>query len=178
MQNPTYHDIDDVVYSSGGAASAAEAHGMLVGMLCGNQGIAADDWLVQALDADPDELADGDGAAMNALYADTRTLLKAADFSFELFLPDDDIPLTGRVRALCEWCQGFLYGIGYTGSQRRWPDDCAEVLRDLADISQLDENAAGEEDEAAYAEIREFVRVAVQLIHGDLPPPPLKSHLH
>jgi yecA family protein len=178
MQNPSYHDIDDVVYNSGGAVSAAEAHGMLTGMLCADRGIEAEDWLAQVVGADLDELTDGDEAAMNALYADTQTLLKAVDFSFELFLPDDDISLTERVRALSEWCQGFLYGIGYAGAQRPWPVDCAEVLRDLADISLLDENAAGEEDEVAYAEIREFVRVSVQLIHGDLRPFPLKSHLH
>jgi yecA family protein len=178
MQNPTYHDIDDVVYNSGGTVSAAEAHGMLAGMLCANNGIEAEDWLTQVLGADLDELNDGDEAAMDALYADTQTLLKAVDFSFDLFLPDDDVSLTERVRALSEWCQGFLYGIGYAGSQRSWQEDCAEVLRDLADISLLDENAAGEEDEAAYAEIREFVRVSVQLIHGDMRSPPLKSYLH
>jgi yecA family protein len=178
MQNSTYHDIDDVVYNNGGTVSAAEAHGMLTGMLCVNNDIDADDWLAQVMGEAPDELDDGEDEAMNALYADTRILLDAVDFSFDLFLPDDDVSLTERVSALSEWCQGFLYGIGYAGSTRFWPGDCPEVLRDLVDISLLDENAVGEEDEAAYAEIREFVRVSVQLIRGDMQPPPLKSYLH
>jgi yecA family protein len=175
MQNPSYHDIDDVVYNSGGAVSAAEAHGMLAGMLCASKGVEAEDWLTQVLGTGLGELNDTDEAAMDALYADTQTLLKAVDFSFELFLPEDDISLTERVRALSEWCQGFLYGIGYAGSQHPWPVDCAEVLRDLSDISLLDENAEGEDDEAAYAEIREYVRVSVQLIHGDMHLPPRKA---
>jgi yecA family protein len=178
MQNPSYHVVDTIVYNHGDTVSAAEGHGMLAGMLCVNSEIDSKDWLSQVFGEALDELSDGDDETMNALYVETHRLMDAVDFSFELFLPDDEVSLSERAHALSEWCQGFLYGIGVTGSQHAWPDDCTEVLRDLTDISQLDENAAGEEDEVAFAEIREFVRVGVQIIRGDRQPPPFISHLH
>lgn len=47
-------------------------------------------------------------------------------------------------------------------------DDGAEALADLGKLAQASpELGEGEEDEDALAEIEEFVRVAVLLLHGD-----------
>ena len=49
-------------------------------------------------------------------------------------------------------------------------DKVAEVLRDLTHISQasVETGADAEEEEQAYAEIVEYVRAGVQLIHDEL----------
>lgn len=179
MSKPSYQAIEDVVLGNGATNSAAEVHGMLAGMLCQDRGLDCGQWLSQVFGEDLEGLSDGEEAAMRELYDDTCALLDAVDFSFQLLLPDDDVLLAERAAALGGWCQGFLYGIGSAGAGGEWSSDCAEVLRDLADISQLDTNVAGEEDEAAFAEVSEFVRVGVQILRGELQETkPFNRHLH
>lgn len=180
MLKPSYQAIEDVVLTNEAQASAAEAHGILAGLLCVNAALNCEEWLSQVFDEAGDGLSAREMAVLRELYDATRAGLEAVDFSFELFLPDDAADLAERALALSGWCQGFLYGVGYAGAGwGDWPGDCSEVLRDLADISQLDTNAAGEADEEAYTEISEFVRLGVQLVRGELQqPPPLRSRLH
>jgi uncharacterized protein YgfB (UPF0149 family) len=183
MLKLSYHSVDDVLLTNEASVGAAEAHGILAGLLCSEASVDVEQWLSLLFDetegGDLIELSESEQATLHELYDETVRLMGAVDFSFQLFLPDDDAPLSERAEALSDWCQGFLYGVGQAGDGSDWPDDCAEVLRDLADISRLDSNASGEEDEAAYTEISEFVRVAVQLVRGDLrPPASVKSRLH
>lgn len=179
MLKLSYQAVEDVVLGNEATVSAAEAHGMLVGMLCVNADADCEQWLSQVFGETRDGLSEAEFATIRELYDATRNLLEAVDFSFELFLPDDGMDLVGRAQALGGWCQGFLYGIGYGGPAGDWTADCAEILHDLADISQLDADASGEADEAAYAEVSEFVRVGVQVIRSELQQQPLpKNRLH
>jgi hypothetical protein len=168
MLKLSYQAVEDVVLANEAEIGAAEAHGVLAGLLCANPAADCGQWLSQVFGEARDGLGEREEAALRELYDETRKLLEAVDFSFKLFLPDDDAPLAERAEALGGWCRGFLYGIGYGGAGREWPEDCAEILRDFADITRLDADASGEEDEAAYTEISEFVRVGVQLVRGDL----------
>ena len=43
-----------------------------------------------------------------------------------------------------------------------------EVLEELTEVSQLDPEAEGEEDERAFFDVSEFVRVSVMLLYEDL----------
>jgi len=179
MLKLSYQAVEDVALTNEASVGAAEAHGILTGMLCANAAADCEQWLSLVFEEARDGLSESEEATLRELYDETCRLLDAVDFSFELFLPDDNAPLAERADALSGWCQGFLYGVGYAGAGRDWPEDCAEVLRDLADIARLDANASGEEDEAAYTEVSEFVRVGVQLVRGDLrQPAPPKSRLH
>ena len=179
MLKLSYQAVEDVLLTNEATVGAAEAHGMLAGLLCADAGVVAEQWLAQVFEDAREGLSESELTTMLELYDETLNLLDAVDFSFQLFLPDDQSPLAERAGALSDWCQGFLYGIGHVGQGRDWPEDCAEVLSDLADITRLDSNASGEEDEAAYAEIGEFVRVAVQMVRGDLRQPNANiSRLH
>jgi len=180
MLKPSYQSVEDVVLGNDTAGSAAEVHGMLVGMLCMNRVLDCEQWLSLAFGENREGLGDSEEETLRELYDETRELLDAVDFSFQLLLPDDDELLSERASALSGWCHGFLYGIGAAGSGYDWSSECAEVLKDLADISQLDANVSGEEDEAAFAEVSEFVRVGVQIVRGELQEAtqPPKRHLH
>ena len=179
MLKPSYQAVEDVVLGNDATSSAAEAHGMLVGMLCMNHGLDCEQWLSQVFGENREGLGDGEVATLRELYDETRVLLDAVDFSFQLLLPDDDAVLAERASALSGWCQGFLFGLGSVGYSHDWSGDCAEVLRDLAEISRLDANVSGEEDEAACAEVSEFIRVGVQIIRGELQEPTLPNrYLH
>jgi uncharacterized protein YgfB (UPF0149 family) len=164
----SYRDIQAIVPDYLETGSAAEAHGLLAGMLCMDAGIDYGQWLANL--ANPEEPAPQgrDQAILLQLFEETRRQLDDFDFSFEPLLPDDDAPLEERAFALGEWCQGFLAGLGYVSQKSEWPGECTEILRDFMEIARLDPAVSGEADESAYAELTEYVRVGVQVIHSEL----------
>lgn len=176
-QDLSYQDVQDIVLNSGSAASAAEAHGVLSGLLCLNSRIECDLWLEAVFGDNKTDLNPAEHALLTRLCETTRHRLDDLDFSFELLLPDDTLPLSERANALAEWCQGFLYGLGYRSDGADWPGESSEVLHDILEISRLNPDSAGESDEVAYAEITEYVRIGIQVIRAELQQqPPTRLH--
>jgi yecA family protein len=179
MQNLSYQAVQDVLAGQEGVASAAEAHGVLAGMLCASANVDAEHWLELVFADAREDLGEAERRLMLDLDDATRRSLDAIDFSFQLFLPDDEALLSERAEALSEWCQGFLYGLGQMSSDEAWGGESAEVLRDLSEISRLDSSASGENEEQAFVEISEFVRLGIQMIRGErLSKPSVSKHLH
>ncbi|BBA35279.1 putative uncharacterized protein [Methylocaldum marinum] len=176
-QDLAYQKVQDIMLNSDSVASAAEAHGVLSGLLCLNGQTDCDQWLEAVFGEARIHLDSTDHALLFALCETTRHQLDDFDFSFELLLPEDVRPLSERANALGEWCQGFLYGLGYRSDGADWPGDSTEVLHDILEISRLTPDSGGESDEVAYAEITEYVRVGVQLIRSELHQQP-SSRLH
>lgn len=83
--------------------------------------------------------------------------------------PDDDAAVDVRGNALFDWCRAFLGGFGLSaGPNPPLSEEGTEALEDLARLAMAEAESDGdEEDEAAFAEIEEFVRVASLLLHGD-----------
>lgn len=176
---PEYEEIEEFIASRDEAASAAELHGMLSGMLCATPELEAYACLRLIFENEENPLDRGDAAVLAALCESVRKGLISTDFSFELLLPDDDADLSERAHALSEWCQGFLYGLGAQAASNAWCGESEQVLRYLAEIAQLDSNVAGEEDETALMELSEFVRMGVQLIRIETrstAPDPFRIH--
>lgn len=183
----TFDDLQRVLVQTRALTDAAEAHGTLVGSLCASR-CTLGDWLAEIL---PEGRAEGLAAQdLQAVFEATAGALVEGALAFEPLLPADDAPIGDRATALGEWCQGFLYGLG-AGPALPDPDalqgEAAEVLRDMTAITQVDVDPADdpETNEAAYAELVEFVRVAVQLLYEHLqplrePPPaaPNRERLH
>lgn len=159
-----YHQVQDVICSEPSSISAAEAHGVLTGMLCVCGDLKLAQWLAALFDSRESGVAEADMPTLSQLCEQTRRALRQNDYAFELLLPDEETELRLRAAALGEWCQGFLYGVGLQGAPGEWTQDTAEVLSDLAEISRLDSDVEGEADEAAFTEINEFVRIAVQMV--------------
>ena len=128
MQEPSYADIQDAVSHYQGSGSAAEAHGLLAGMLCIDPAIASEQWLDSLADPEERVVQSFDLALLEQLFEATRKQLDDFDFSFEPLLPDDDMPLPERALALSEWCQGFLGGLGFGAKGSDWPGECTELL--------------------------------------------------
>ncbi|PPU77608.1 MULTISPECIES: YecA family protein [Xanthomonas] len=150
------------------ASSAAELHGGLCGWLSGG-GADGADWLARIL-AEPSQMAPKQGGALDQLRQATVMQLEDRDFAFELLLVEDGAPLSARTDALFDWCRAFLGGFGLAAQQHpALTEEGEEALQDLARLAQAssEDFDAGEEDDAALAEIEEFVRVAVLLLHGD-----------
>ena len=109
---------------------------------------------------------------LGSLYADTVRALRGDEMEFTPLLPGDDTSVKSRADALAAWCQGFLYGLG-TGAllpSNRLPGDVDEVLRDFTELSRAEgaEGEGTEEEEQAYSELLEYLRVGVQLVHDEL----------
>jgi hypothetical protein len=166
----TFDELQRALVQSRALADAAEAHGTLVGSLCASRCSLAD-WLAEILPEGRAEHAAAD--SLRAVFDSTAGALLDGTLAFTPLLPADDTPIVARTLALGEWCQGFLYGLG-TGvavpEASQLPGETAEVLRDMTEITHVDVDPAdgAESNEAAYAELVEFVRVGVQLLFDQL----------
>ena len=169
--NISYQDMQDAVLNQSTHATAAEAHGLLCGLLCLDGGISSDEWL-DYLFGGEGEANEQDRELLDALFETSRRQLDEFDFSFDLLLPEDEAPLAERADALGEWCGGFLAGLGYRAEGVEWSEECTDILRDLAEISRLDPDAPEDGGEPAYTELAEYVRVAVQVIRSEVQPGP------
>jgi uncharacterized protein len=182
MLQVTYPEIARVLERLSSSVPAAEGHGALCGALCTNAHYPVQRWLDELLPGEQHERGAGDAYApveddeeerpLRLLFTDTLRSLRGDEMEFELLLPDDDDTLEVRATALSQWCQGFLYGFG-TGAEvslEELPADVNEILRDLTHIGRatVELEPGVEEEEAAYAEVVEYVRVGVQLIHDEV----------
>lgn len=168
----TFDELQRALAQSHALTDAAEAHGTLAGVLCATSCSLAD-WLAEIL---PDGRAEGFVAEqLREVFDTTAGALGDGQMAFMPLLPEDEAPITERTAALGEWCQGFLYGLG-TGvavpDAAQLEGEAAEVLRDMTEITHVDVDPEddAESNEAAYAELVEFVRVGVQLLYDHLQP--------
>jgi len=183
MPVPDLPDYDAALDSARGlldAAELAECHGALCGLLCRAPGSGASDFLqmlegLQLLETPTDALR----SALANLVDATRAQLADEAFGLELWLPDDSEPLETRAAALGQWCTGFLAGLGsgVDGSLDGLEADGREALDDLRKIAAAAsaEADATEQEEAAFAEIVEYVRVVTLMLQEDLRPGPQAS---
>lgn len=168
-QTVAYNDIESVLQYHNTLVNAAEAHGTLAGMLCMGGQTDLDRWLIEVFDQGMDDISDNDHSTLAQLFDDTQRWLDEACFEFAILMPDEETALSDRASALVDWCHGFLFGIGYSDSDSdaMQLDNCEEVLSDILEISRLDPDADGEEDELAFMELIEYIRVGVQQIHDE-----------
>ena len=168
-----YERLRDSLVAAGVVVALAELHGGVCGALCAGGPAAARRFIADSLD----DVDLGASAAaltddLEELIGTSSKMLEDEELRFEPLLPSDDAPLPEQVEALAVWCQGFLSGVGSTGSAEG--DALGEVLRDFAEISRAglsDEEAAGEDQpDFALAQIHEYVRVGVQLVFEELTP--------
>jgi len=162
-----YQTINTIFQRNESDLTAAEAHGLATGMLCIESKIEEANWLSQLL---PDDvvLIDEDKTILLALFEQTRKLLNDEEdgFRYNLFLPGEDEPLNEQLEALRSWCEGFLFGIGYSRSSSDWPGETGEIMKDLVEFTKLDADIDEQmdEDDAALIEIQEYIRVAVMMV--------------
>jgi len=167
-----------------GQRDPAEVHGVICGTLCVTQDNNDDIWLAriqhELFGSDP--LIHETQTMLRELFSMTASQLNDAELRFSPLLPADRRGLSVRVDALGRWCEGFLLGLSLGGlkQRHRLPTEAQEFLRDLSDIARVgfDTDEAEDEDEAAYMEIVEYIRVGVLLLHHVLWPSVGKPSLH
>ncbi len=162
-----YQTINTIFKKNNTDLSASEAHGLATGILCIESQAEAANWLAELL---PEEviLIDEDKIILMSLFEQTRKLLNKDDdsFRFDLFLPGDDAPFSEQLIAIRDWCDGFLFGIGYTRSSSEWPGETGEIIKDIVEFTKLEtqNEEVSEGDDVALMEIQEYLRVAAMMI--------------
>jgi len=163
---------------AGSLLALPELHGNISGVLCSGAEGAMQRWLEECLA----EYAEHRGPkrsndlrrALQELVLVTQQMLVSSELAFEPLLPDEDSPLDEQVPALALWCHGFLSGLGFAAGQAAdLPDgELAEILEDFAEISRAGLTADDREDrdqaDFALAELKEYVRVSVQIVFEEL----------
>ena len=171
MSPPSHRDLAVLLEGARALTDVPEAHDTLAGALCAGGSFGLQEWLGEVF---PEGRAGAAQQGMQDLYRWTHESLAAGDLQFEPLLPDDAAPVAARAQALGEFCQGFLYGLGTSAlpDPESLPAQAAEIVRDIGAITHVgvDPAESDEENEQAYAELVEFVRVGVQLLFDELAP--------
>jgi hypothetical protein len=132
------------------------------------------------------ELVDDPGTglriSLEELLNSTRLQLADEEMGLALWLPNDDETLEDRTMALAQWCSGFLASLGSSGDDIlcAMSDDSNDAMKDLQQISAADvtDTDESEEDEKAFIEIVEYIRVVVLMIREDLRGPDGQDLIH
>ncbi|OGT43329.1 MAG: hypothetical protein A3F42_00115 [Gammaproteobacteria bacterium RIFCSPHIGHO2_12_FULL_37_34] len=147
---------------------ASQAHGLICGIICGG----SDHQMAWENLITGGKTTGKTHELLQTLYETSAHLLDSYLVEFQLILPADSQALSERAEALTLWCQGFLTGLKLVNIPiiDRESSEMTEAINDIIEIAKMnyEEVVASEEDEAAYTELVEFIRVAVILIYQDL----------
>jgi uncharacterized protein YgfB (UPF0149 family) len=168
---PSYAELTTLLNEIQPGLYPAEVHGLLCGYICVIP-------LTEKLDPKLAKLILGDAIDKNdllilsQLYEASYHSLKQFSFEFNLILPDDDADINSRTEALGVWCQGFLTGLAQSPKplQEYANSEITEALDDLTEIAQVNfgKIETNEDDEAAYFELVEYVRLTALMFFNEL----------
>lgn len=166
---PTYIEVANALKKTQVKHNAAQAHGLMCGLICATTGKQDTRWQPLLLGNKPNEMAK---EILERLYEDSYHQMSEFSFEFTLLLPNDKTDLNTRAEALGLWCQGFITGLeqGEVQIKNRTPGEVTEAINDIIEISQVNYSdiAENDEDETAYFELVEYVRLATLMIFHDL----------
>jgi uncharacterized protein YgfB (UPF0149 family) len=162
---PTYVDVTQALQTMESDLSGAEAHGLLCGIICATAGKMDTSW-EKLMGSSEDQQSI---QLIKQLHAISFQHMTTFSFDFMLLLPDDEVDINERTEALSFWCQGFLTGLQQTTLPANAPAEATEALEDITEIAQVNygDIAATDEDENAYVELIEYVRLAVLLLYQE-----------
>lgn len=172
--NMNYKELDNLLIDANAGSRAAECHGFLCGYLCVNDNMQEDTFRRYLLADMTDQQMFLECYKLIAeLAGEVYLKIASEDFTLELLLPDDSSPLTERSEALIHWCEGFLSGLGVAGVTDfdLLSFECRELIHDLYKICRLDADEIsndGAEEEAAFSELTEYIRMGAMLLHVEL----------
>lgn len=166
---PTYTAVTSALKKTPEKPEGAQVHGLFSGLLCANPKKAGENWQRLLLGEEPNPTA---LEILQELYESTYHQLSEFSFEFSLLLPSDSKDIRVRAEALGLWCQGFLMGLrqGHIRIEHRSPGEVTDAINDIIEIAQVnyEDILENEEDETAYFELVEYVRLAVLMIYQDL----------
>lgn len=160
---PTYNDLSLALSNTKPMTNPSEAHGVIVAFICAKDRSKRWENLITG-----DQKSQSVQELLQTLFNVSAKQLQSGDFEFALILPEDSASLPSRAEALTLWCQGFLTGLKLNNLQTgELPKDIKDAIDDITEIAKMQYEAVveSEEDEEAYVELVEYIRVAVIMIY-------------
>lgn len=173
MEIPDYSQLEQLLQAASAPIGAAEAQGLLLGLICARDDRVLQRWLEEVLaDCELSDLLVAEcRTGLEVIYGSTVGALTGPGLGVHPMLPADEHPLAERSGALASWCQGFLYGLGLGRiDEERLSAVSREAMQDLARMAALagGSEQGDEAEAAALEELIEFAWVAHLLICEDL----------
>lgn len=172
-----FFDLENNLNSVGSSWLCAQSHGLLCGRLSVMGPNAFNVCIEQIFEGASSEelLRQSCENMLQDLFKDTWMQLVERQSEFELFLPDDEGNINERTEALSQWCDGFLHGI-VTGKKPKILKEYLNnepiniIIKDFLEITRasVNEETDEEENENAFNEVMEYIRVSVQLVYEEL----------
>ena len=175
-ENVGFDELDDALRRCGASWDAAQTHGLLTGRLAVAGVPAGPEWLLQVLEGteEANALRVECQTLLDSLYQGTFWQLSERLSEFVPLLPDDGAEAGARTTAMAHWCEGFLHGLVSSEHDKALKEKLAaeplcDIIRDMLQITRaaVDEESDDETNEAAYAELVEYIRVAAQLAYEE-----------
>jgi len=187
---PDYESINNLLLENRIFMEAAEAHGLLCGLIVCNQEVSVDTWLTVATE-NPDTWKDLNLDTQNELEElrdVTLTQMRDPDFNFELLIPGEQELLAERAHAVGLWCKGFVTGVEHHGNylgelMGKAQEEVDEALSDLQSIAEVDYQVKEQkEHKKSLTSVIEYIRIAVLLVQrelsGNFNPPSANTSVH
>jgi len=152
--------------------SASEVQGMLTGLIATGSDAKSNELMILMSDL----AYDGQGLPVeleNLLQqqaAEIEHSLGDEDLGYRLLLPEDTTPLSDRLSALAGWVNAFLVGYGVNQeNMTNLSGDLKEAIEDMVELAKIEFTDDGdEEEERAYTEIVEYLRVSAMMCYAEL----------
>jgi uncharacterized protein YgfB (UPF0149 family) len=178
MNRGVEHDeLDAALRHCGATWNASQAHGFLCSRIAVRGTKARTGWLDQLTAGGArDGSLHGDCASkLEALFTITWRQLAERQSGFVPLLPEDARPAAERADALAHWCEGFLHGLvsgphPETLRTQLATEPLSDIIKDMLEITRAtaEDDVDDENNEAAYVELVEYIRVAAQLAFEEL----------
>lgn len=167
----TYQVISEILQRHDSDLKASEIHGIASALLCVDQNTPVACWLDEIIDENAGVLEE-EQSTLVELFERTRKFLQpeTVEFAFDLLLPIGD-DLKSNIIAMCQWCEGFLWGIGSINlPDRDRSSETQAILRDMIEFTKLDPYVTEDDDEEeeAFMQIHQYLRAAVLIIRDEL----------
>jgi uncharacterized protein YgfB (UPF0149 family) len=168
----SFDQLADLFVQQSALHSPSELHGYLCGQLATGARLSLESWFQAAqqqigIEEVPTATL---RASLSLMYQVTLAQLEQAGFDLQPLTPDEDHALAQRAEALGLWCHGFLCGYALARGKpaEALTEDARDGLNDLAQIAQIAvDESDGEESEANFMEIHEYVRMVALLIFSE-----------
>ena len=171
FQRKIYSELDEKLKASSWKSGASEAHGLLTGLAC--RGITATEIRnrMHLFQFSEDE----DTTLLEGLFELILRDLDSSAPTFDLLLGGDEEHIVVRVDEIASWCGGYVQGFCHDGDSAIMEQsaEVQEIIQDIMDICGMEVDLTNsvshdlEEEEKAFAEVEEYLRVGVQIIFDE-----------
>lgn len=166
---PSFTELADALLTAESHFHPSQVHGLFCAFICANPDSPDNLWKKVLPHPKKHPAAQ---ALLKDLHENSYHHMSQFSFEFSLFLPDDDTDINSRTESLGLWCQGFVAGLEQSGmpTQNQPPSEVADAINDLIEIAQVsyEDLTESDEEETAYFELVEYVRLAVLMIFHEL----------